>query len=94
MKTEQTELLVNCGREMAESLMESAVTNAESADQMTNQIFILRSAAISILAHEAYNQATQMGISFAEYMASLTKDIRTETSMLADSPDMELLKTK
>lgn len=93
MKTAEVEVLIGAGREIAESLIESAVTAAKDAKQMSNQIFVLRRAAISILAHEAYNQATALGISYAEYVAELTKDIRNESTMLAECGDMELLET-
>lgn len=86
-------MLMNAGRELAGSLLVSAVESAESFEQMNNQIFLLRRAAISILAHEAYNQHRQLELDVDEYNTDLLVDIEKEFAMV-EAGKFELVTTK
>lgn len=55
----KSELIKNSGREIAVLWMERALKDAESEEQLTNQVEALRAAAISVLAHEGYNRLRQ-----------------------------------
>lgn len=86
---EDIELLRNCGREVAEGFIRSAVQDAENEDQMNNQIATLHYAAVHILAAEMYNQSRQMDISPEEFISSLDTELRYELKHYADQ-DLEL----
>lgn len=90
----ETLLLINAGREMSEGLLESAVLSAKDSGQMSNQIFVLRRCAISILAHEGYNQFEQRGRNFNDYLNDLLTQVRAEFDMLCTCDDFEIIKTE
>ena len=60
-KEEQSDTIVEAGREMAISLMESAISKAENEEQVSNQLALLQITAIHILATSAFNRMQQMG---------------------------------
>lgn len=90
MTTRTKETLVDAGRELAQSLLTSAVKDSADSEQMSNQIFVLKVAAVSILAHEAYNQAEQLQIPFGQYLMETVKALSTEYEILCAATDMEL----
>lgn len=77
-------LLRNIGRNAGRDLLRSAVESAENMDQMNNQVYIARWAAIHILATEAYNAEEQMKVSRKEFLAKRMADIQSDIKLLSE----------
>lgn len=92
---EKRNLLVRCGRETAESMIESAVTSAENPEQMSNQIFTIQVAAQAILATCAYNMERLYGENGNAVIDLFCKEIKSELEMMKNEPSsIEMLECK
>ena len=83
--TEETKnLLIRVGRELADVQLTGAVETAESNEQLTNQIFVLRRAALFILATEAFNHYAQFQRPVASFLDLTIDDLVNEIEYLKD----------
>lgn len=76
--------LTNCGREVANSLLETAVKTAKDQGQMSNQLIVLQAAAIHILASSAFNYSLEGGDPL-KFLDSQIKNMKSELFMLQEA---------
>lgn len=75
---QKLDLLRQGGREMAETWLHTAVTSAKGPDQMSNQVYILHCAAVSVLAHMIFNKIVQEGAKFEDCIAHMRVELEME----------------
>lgn len=88
---EQTERLVEIGRNTAAKLIESAVTMSATPEQMSNQLFITRVAGVHILATHLYNEVEQLDRTPDEALGDLMHEIQSEFDAMVAEGDVELV---
>lgn len=97
MTQETAATLKKCGEEMAESLLVSAVEDSSSKEQMQNQIAVLQFAALSIIAHCAFNAEVQSNQDGNKFLDAVNRELKEELRMMHEGlkdGKMELVKGK
>jgi hypothetical protein len=84
---EEAEMLIGAGREMATVWLKAAVHNSTDNVQMSNQLFVLRNAAIHVLTMCIYNEMTQLGHTQRESCEQVFGEILGELEMVVNDPD-------
>jgi hypothetical protein len=92
MDTTIRQAVQQTGRAISESLLKTAIKKATDKEEMGLHIGALRMAAISLLAHEAYNRNEQMGQSLNDFMIQLMQELREECELLVNAPECEVFK--
>lgn len=87
MKKETEEMLREAGRELAVSYMQKSINTAETEDQLDNQMFMLRCAAIHIVAALLFNEMKVLPEGNISPIHDAFKDLVDEVNFLHEHKD-------
>ena len=75
MRDEKLIRLMHLGSQLAGTWIDAAVKKAQTDEQMTDQLVILQSAAVHLLATAAFNYEIQRNLSAEGYISTVVKEI-------------------